>query len=157
MVVGNVLSPVPPDAWAEVLALDPGATIFQTPTYFDVIRQASDATDASRLYTLNDGRRLVVPLLRGRLLPGLFLDHAYPSGFGSGGLLAAGGLRPSDVRHVLSDLLRSRAVVTRLRSNHDTADHWDAGRVPGVVNVPHRVEVLDVDGGFFRLYALRPC
>ena len=137
------MSPVPREAWAQVLAADPDATAQQTPAWFDAVRQASGASDVSRLYTLDDGRRLVLPLLRRTPLPALHLDNSYPAGYGLGGLLAAGGVLPSDVRTVLTDLSRSSAMSTRIVASPHLADNWDAGMVSGVVNATRRVEVLD--------------
>jgi Acetyltransferase (GNAT) domain len=82
----------------------------------------------------------------------LSLDESYPARYGSGGLLASGGLRASDVTHVLIDLLRTTAVSTRVKPNHDTTGRWEAGCVAGVVSIPRRLEVLDLDGGFSRVW-----
>ena len=155
MIRGEVISPAPREAWSEVLAADPDATVYQTPTWLDAVRQATGGSDASRLYLLDDGRRLVVPMVRRTPIPGLHLDDSYPANYGYGGLLAAGGLRPSDVRHTLTDLLTSRALSTRLKSTPNTAHHWDGGLVPGVVSASRRVEVLDLDGGFDHIWTRR--
>ena len=76
---GQVVSPAPRDAWGQVLAEDPGATVYQTLAWFDAARQVSGASDVSRLYTLDDGRRLVLPLLRRTpaawAAPGPFVPH----------------------------------------------------------------------------------
>ena len=143
---------MPRSDWAEVLAADPGATIFQSPAWFDAAMEVSGATDASRLYVLDDGRRLVLPLLRRQPVPGVALDDGYPSGIGAGGVLATGGLCSDDVRVVLSDLMGSRAVTTRIKANHDAASRWQAGLVPGVSSAPRRVEVLDLEGGFAKVW-----
>jgi Acetyltransferase (GNAT) domain len=82
----------------------------------------------------------------------LSFDESYPARYGSGGLLASGGLRASDVTHVLIDLLRTTAVSTRVKPNHDTTGRWEAGCVAGVVSIPRRLEVLDLDGGFSRVW-----
>jgi hypothetical protein len=140
-------SPVRRAEWAEVLAEDPAASVFQTPAWFDLALAVTGAADASRIYELPDGRRLVLPLLR-RRLPGLPTAGAYPAGYGIGGLLATGGLRPSDVRAVLTDLRASRVAAVRITANHELAPVWTAGLVPGVRTVPGSVEVLDLDGGF---------
>jgi hypothetical protein len=108
--------------------------------------------DASRLYTLPDGRRLVVPILRRAPLPGLHLNASYPSNYGQGGIIAAGGLRESDVRHVLTDLQHTPAISTRLTGNHDRFEQWAGGSVPGAIRVPHRMEVIDLEGGFSRVW-----
>ena len=153
MTIGiHVTSPVPRGAWAEVLAADPGATVLQSPAWFGAMLRVSKGMDASRLYVLADGRRLVLPLMRRRPLPGVVLDEGYPPQMGAGGLVATGGLRSDDVRIVLTDLLASRAVMTRIKTNHDRTDRWQAGLVPGVSTVCRRVEVLDLDGGFARIW-----
>jgi hypothetical protein len=150
-----VESPASQAAWSEVLADDPGATVYQTPAWFEAARRASGATDVSRLYLLEDGRRLVLPMLRRVPFPGVVLDDSYPTSYGSGGLLASGGLRTTDVTHVLTDLLRRSATRTRVKANHHAASCWDAGHVRGVKSIPRRVEVLDLDGGFPRVWDQR--
>ncbi|GAA4288578.1 GNAT family N-acetyltransferase [Georgenia daeguensis] len=155
MRAADVVTHVPAELWSEVLASDPGATLYQTPAWARAVRRATGMTDVSRLYVLEDGRRILLPMVRAAPVPGLAVDASYPSGYGSGGLLASGGLRDSDVRLVLSDLLRSPALSTRIRANHDTAGRWDAGLVPGVTSTPRRVEVLDLDGGFAHVWSSR--
>jgi lipid II:glycine glycyltransferase (peptidoglycan interpeptide bridge formation enzyme) len=56
---------------------------------------------------------------------------------------------------VLTDRLQGGAVSTRIKANHDTADRWEAGKVAGVISIPRRVEVLDLDGGFSRVWDQR--
>ena len=152
----HVVCPAPRSVWDEVLVADSGATIYQTPAWFDMAIEVTGAADVSRLYETEDGRRLILPMLRRQLLPGFALDDSYPARLGSGGgLLASGGLRVEDVRHVLSDLLHTPAISTRIKANHDTASRWEAGLVPGVNTMPRRVEVLDLDGGFSRVWNKR--
>jgi hypothetical protein len=146
---------VPPAAWSEVLADDPGATIYQTPAWFEATKAASGAKDVSRLYVLEDGRRLVLPMLRRVPVPGVVLDDSYPGTYGAGGLLASGGLRASDVAHVLTDLLRRSATRTRVKATYQTAGCWDAVHIRGVKGLSQRVEVLDLDGGFPRVWDTR--
>jgi hypothetical protein len=88
-----VVSPVPRSTWEAVLASDPGATALQTPEYFAAVLAGTGGRDASRLYVLPDGRRLVLPLVQQRSVPGLTRLADYPGGFGHGSLLATGGLR----------------------------------------------------------------
>jgi Acetyltransferase (GNAT) domain len=104
---------------------------------------------------LEDGRRLVLPMLRRVPFPGVVLDDSYPGNYGAGGLLASGGLRASDVTHVLTDLLRAPATRTLIKTNYNTARCWDAGHVRGVKSIAGRVEVLDLDGGFPRVWERR--
>jgi hypothetical protein len=119
------------------------------------VRLASRSSDASRLYRLRDGRRLLLPLVRRRLAPGFAVDADYPRGFGHGGLLAEDGLRTTDLDLVLADLRgrqgRPRVLSTSLDGHHPTTDRWsavDVDREPGVLRSTRRVEVVDLRDGF---------
>ncbi|HYI52645.1 MAG TPA: hypothetical protein VEX57_01675, partial [Microlunatus sp.] len=61
--IADVVTPAPVEAWNTVLAADPGATALQTPAYLAAVLRARGGRDASRLYTLGDGRQLVLPLI----------------------------------------------------------------------------------------------
>jgi hypothetical protein len=148
----EIISPAPRDAWSRVLRSDPAATIYQTPTWFDAARNACSALDVSRLYTLSDGRQLIFPMLRKTLMPGLALDHAYPYGLGAGGLLASEGLRPSDVKLVLADLLNTQSSNIWIKANHDRSEIWEKGLVPEAKILWRRVEVVDLEGGYERVW-----
>jgi len=147
--VQEIISPAPRAEWHDVLGSDPGATALQTPEYFGAVLKATKGHDASRLYRLADGRRLVLPSVRGRL-PGVKLEAAYPGGYGHGSLLATNGLRGEDVRTVVESL-RGAALSIRIGGGHHTAEQWAAGRMPGVVAVSRRVEVIDTSKGFEQL------
>ena len=154
--IRHVVTPVPIGAWDAVLAADPGATALQTPTYLAAVLQARGGRDVSRVYTLDDGRQLVLPLIREPFLPGLPLAGDYPAGFGHGSLLATGGLRRSDVAAVVTDL-RGLGMSIRIGGGHHTAGEWSAALVPpgepvsrgcSVVEVPRRVDVVDLSMGY---------
>lgn len=145
MPIAEAMTPAPEGVWREVLGEDPGATINQTPEWARAVRRATRAVDASRLYVLEDGRRLVLPMMRRSPIPGLVLEDSYPYG----DLLATGGLRATDVTLVLDDLLRrGRAARTRLLTGHVNSDQWESGRAAGVVRVARHVHVLDLGDGF---------
>lgn len=143
--VTDITSPAPRDIWRGVLADDPGATALQTPGYFDAVLAATGGADASRFYQLRDGRQLVLPLVRRRTPLGLTVDASYPGGFGQGGMLATGGLLADDVRTVVPDL-RGRSLSVRIGGPHHTSEQWAAGGLPGVVEEPRRVEIIDLEG-----------
>ena len=143
--LARVVSPAPRNQWKDVLRSDPGATALQSPEYLDAVLAASGGRDASRLYALSDGRCLVVPLVRSRLLP--WIESGFPGGYGHSGILASGGLTGVDVRMVVDDL-RRRAVSIRIDGAHHTAEQWGAGALPGAIETPRRVEVVDLEGGF---------
>ena len=150
----RVVSPAPRPIWSEVVRDDPTTTALQTPQYFDAVLAACGGRDASRLYELPSGRRLVLPLIRSRSLPGLRFEAAYPGGYGHGSMLATGGLRAEDVRLVVDDL-RGRnlrhGLSTRVGGGHHTAEQWSAGVRPGVVELRRRVEVIDLTVGIDEL------
>ena len=148
----SVVSPVPRGTWDAVLASDPGATALQTPEYFAGVLAGTGGRDASRLYVLPDGRRLVLPLVQQRSLPGLPRLADYPGGFGHGSLLATGGLRDGDVRVVVRDL-RGQALSVRLGGGHHTAEQWGAGVGSGVTAEPRRVDVIDLSPGWDEVFA----
>ena len=106
--IADVVSPAPRSAWREVLAGDPGATALQTPEYFSAALAGTHGRDASRLYMLADGRRLVLPMIRQRTIPGVRLEADFPGGYGHGGMIATGGLRSSDVAAVVGESARQR-------------------------------------------------
>ena len=141
--VRSVTSPVPVAAWNSVLAADPGATALQTPAYLAAVLEARGGRDISRHYTLTDGRQLVLPLIEESFLPGLKRAGDYPAGFGHGSLLATGGLRGSDVAAVVADL-QGLGLSIRIGGGHHTAEQWSAGLVPGVVELPRRVDVIEL-------------
>ncbi|WP_042432225.1 GNAT family N-acetyltransferase [Streptacidiphilus anmyonensis] len=151
----QVVSPAPRSAWDALLASDPGASVFQTPAWFDAVVRLTGARDASRLYVTREGRNLLLPLVRRSLVPGLAFEAAYPHRMGPGGLLATGGLRPSDVALVLSDLLGERSAGIRVSAMHDVTDCWEQGLVRGVEAIRSRVHVLDLDGGFSEVWSHR--
>lgn len=143
----QVTTPVPEPTWAEVLASDPGATALQTPEYLAAVLRGRGGHDASRLYTLSDGRKLVLPLVRTLSLPGLRMAAGYPAGYGHGSLLATGGLRADDVREVVRDL-RCPGQNIRIGGGHHTAEQWAAGVMRGVAKIHRQVEVLDLSPGW---------
>lgn len=149
------VSPAPPQLWAATLEQDPHATIMQTPAWARLVATMTRSRDASRVYEDEDGRRLVLPLLRRRLGPGLATQGAYPHGYGLGGLIATGGVRPADAAAVLRDLRENRALSTRITANFDVAAVWAAAAGPGVRALTRRVEVLDLDGGADAVWSRR--
>lgn len=142
--VTDLVSPAPRDIWRGVLADDPGATALQTPEYFDAVLAATGGSDVSRFYQLRDGRQLLLPLVRRRTPFGVTVDAGYPGGYGHGGMLATGGLLADDVRTVVPDL-RGQSLSIRIGGAHHTREQWTAGLLPGVVEEPRRVEVIDLE------------
>ncbi|MFK4227600.1 GNAT family N-acetyltransferase [Streptomyces sp. NPDC019890] len=151
----RAVSPVPRETWAQVLATDPGAMAFHLPQWLDCICSVGGWQDASRLYRTAEGRELVLPMVRrpGRLRA-LSLQSSFPPYWGTGGILASGGVRPHEVDMVLADLASDRALRTSVRPAFAAAPAWPGG-APGVVTVPRTIHVLDLDGGMDALWSQR--
>jgi lipid II:glycine glycyltransferase (peptidoglycan interpeptide bridge formation enzyme) len=147
MAAVGVTTPADRGVWKEVLAADPHALVTQTPAWLDCLCEVGGYADASRLYELADGRRLIVPLARKRTR-----QASLPASWGFGGPIVEGALRPEDAELVLADLAGSGALRTSLRPNPRHAPVWAAVRRKGVVSVPRRAHLLDLEGGFERVW-----
>jgi hypothetical protein len=115
---------------------------FQTPAWRDCVRAGSGWQDASRLYETAGGRQLVLMMARRRVAPGLAVAASWPAGWGSGGVLAPGGLRPEDAALVGDDLASGRAVSVSVRPGFAAAAAWSrwgghAFTIPRAVHVAH--------------------
>jgi Acetyltransferase (GNAT) domain len=148
-----VTSPAPRDAWDELLAEDPLALVTQSPGWLDARCRLSGYEDASRLYRLSVGRRLVLPLVRRRALNGaLALQLSLGEGWGMGGPLAAGGVSRADVTVVAADLQSGPALRTAVRPNPLLATEWKEAAEPSVRRVARLAHVLDLEGGYERVW-----
>ncbi|MEU1275159.1 GNAT family N-acetyltransferase [Streptomyces sp. NPDC005799] len=151
----RVTSPVPRETWVRVLEADPAAMVFHLPEWLDCLCTVGGWKDAGRLYRTDEGRELVLPMVCRPARPHLLAVRAsLPPGWGTGGILAPGGVRPHEVDLVLADLVAERALRTRLRPSFDAASAWP-GPMPAFVSVPRTVHVLDLDGGMDAIWSKR--
>jgi hypothetical protein len=144
--VVKVTTPVPAGTWAAIAAADPTTTPFQTPAWRDVVHRVSGWQDASRLYETPDGRQLVLMLARRGVGP-LAVAASWPAGWGAGGMLAPGGVRPEEAALVWADLAGGGAVSVSVRPGFEAAGAWAGcacdtagGRafaIPRAVHVAH--------------------
>jgi hypothetical protein len=99
----RVISPVPPTEWAR-LSGSSDVLPTQSPEWTRCVSAGAGWQDRSRLYELDNGRRLLVPLVgrgRGRAT----VLASWPYGWGYGGALASDGrLTNADVVLVVRDL-----------------------------------------------------
>jgi hypothetical protein len=147
-----VVSPVPRDVWREVLAADPDAVVTQSPQWADALATRG-YTDASRLYELTDGRRLVLPLAARRRAGVTVSEESWPYGWGYGGAVVEGGdLTAADARIVLDDLRRRPAVLRAAVPMPLRGGVWDEAAGPDVARVPYTSQVVDLDGGWDALW-----
>lgn len=153
--ISNVVAPAPRPAWRELLGADPDALVSQTPEWLDTLCSYRSWADASRLYELEDGRQLLLPLAQASLPGPLRIRASWPASWGFGGLLSSDGLRAADVAAVADDLDRHGALRTTVLPNPLHGALW-AGACPSrCVTLPRRAHVLDLEGGFERVWKER--
>ena len=136
----QVLTPAPRDLWASAVAADACACADGTPAWTDAVG-TEGWKDASRAYLLDDGRHVVLPLVRRR-----GWQASMPPGWGFGGLVGDGAHDPDVVRAVLADLRGTRAVTTRVRPLPQDGAAWGPG-------IARRAHVLDLAPGADALLA----
>jgi hypothetical protein len=101
--------------------------------------------DASRLYVTCSGRRIILPMVR--LGTGPFACLTSPRhGWGYGGLIADGGVVPSDVALVSNDLQKTRKFSFWIRPNPLHAKAWERFSA-GQQRVPKMSHIVDLEGG----------
>ncbi|WP_217240897.1 GNAT family N-acetyltransferase [Streptomyces sp. AC555_RSS877] len=151
----RVTSPVPREKWAQVLAADPRAMAFHRPEWVDCVCEVGGWQDAGRLYRTGEGRELLLPMVRrpGRPDP-LAVRASLPPGWGTGGILAPGGVRAHEFGLVLTDLAADQTLRTRIRPSFGAA-HELRAPAPGYVSIPRTVHVLDLDGGMDAVWSQR--
>ena len=106
----GVSTPAPREVWEETLASDPNALVSQTPAWIDCMLAFGGYEDASRLYELPGGRRLVLPMVRRRHLPGpLSPEASLPPHWETGGIVAPAGSGPRTSRSSCATSLAGRS------------------------------------------------
>ncbi|MEJ2870563.1 GNAT family N-acetyltransferase [Actinomycetospora sp. OC33-EN08] len=134
----------------EVYDADPDAVVTQSPAFADALATRG-YRDASRLYTLADGRRLVLPLVSRR---GGLAEQSFPYAWGYGGAVVEGGeLTVADARYVLDDLRRRPALLRTVVPMPLRGAVWDEAAGAEVGRVPYTASVVDLAAGWDELWA----
>ena len=149
-----VTSPAPRDAWNEILADDPLALVTQSPGWLDARCRLGGYEDASRLYQRENGRRLVLPMVRRRALAGwLAIQSSFGEGWSMGGPLAPGGIVGGDIAVISGDVIAQRTLRTLIRPNPLLAAEWAGVVAHSARAVPRLAHVLDLAGGFEEVWS----
>jgi Acetyltransferase (GNAT) domain len=152
----RVTSPAPRGVWRELLAVTPGALAFQTPEWIDCVCAAGGFSDASRLYDIDGGEQVLMPLLRRTKLPSHWAVQAsLPYGWGFGGALTSEGATTHDLAAAIAELSRQTTVRTSIRPNPFTAADWQAAVPRGTIELARRAHILDLGGGVESVFAHR--
>jgi hypothetical protein len=150
----TVTSPAPAAAWQEVLDRAAAPLPSQTPAWLRCVCAVDGYEDASRLYEIPDGRRLVLPLVRRG--PAAFArEAALPIGWGPGGLVGDGGVCPEDIAMIVGDIAGRRPLSIQLRPDPAQAAVWESGMPPGVRRERRMSQVLFLEGDFDQIWRTR--
>ncbi|MDV5146434.1 GNAT family N-acetyltransferase [Streptomyces sp. SBC-4] len=146
----RVTSPAPRDVWWRLAEEDGTTLVTQTPAWLDCVCDTGPYEDASRLYVFEGGRRVLVPLVRRRGLPGrLTSEESLPSLWGIGGPLASPGAPDAEeARVVFRDLARRPALRVGVRFGPDVDPVWPSAAPPDFAAEGLTTHVLDLSGGF---------
>jgi hypothetical protein len=99
---------------------------------------------------------MVLPMVRRCRLPrSCAIEASLPPACGIGGLVAPGGARRSDVAAIFGDLAARLGLRTSLTPSPLQAQAWAAARPAGCVTIPRLAHVLELDGGFDRVWKHR--
>jgi len=152
----RIVTPVPRQVWAEVLAADPDPVVTQTPEWLDALCRFRGYVDASRLYEFPDGRRLVLPMAARVWAGARVTEESWPYGWGYGGALVAGDpLTSADTAVVLADLARRPVIRAGVVPMPLSSAVWQSAAPRIVHRVPYLTQMLDLDGGFGTVWSRR--
>jgi len=152
----KVTSPAPRNVWESLSKTDPEALPYQSAAWFDCVCKIGNYENVSRLYSAPDGRQFLMPLVRRRGLPDILTSAAsLPSGWGMGGLLASDPILKKDMDAIFADLLRLPFLRTSVRPNPRRGELWAASKPEGMIAVPRVAHVLDLEGGFGKVWSER--
>ena len=139
----RVTSPAPPERWKAAYAADREAVPYQSPGWTQALCADGLYTDASRCYETNDGRTLILPLVRRRGVPDrLATMDSLPMAMG--GSVADGPVSDQDIKAVLGDLTALPFAALRIRPNPRAAALWSDVAVHATLRVPRRAHVVPV-------------
>ena len=148
----RVTTPVPTDIWTTVASADPSTMPFQTSAWRDCICSATGWKDASRLYELPGGRQLVLMMARKGSPSRVTVEASWPHGWGCGGVLGPGGVRPEEVALVCADLSSSRALSATVRPAFSGFPAWsDVDH--RISSITRSVHVVHFEGSFDDFWA----
>ncbi|HEY6311540.1 MAG TPA: GNAT family N-acetyltransferase [Streptosporangiaceae bacterium] len=139
----RVTSPAPPERWQAAYAADCEAIPYQSPQLTQALCADGLYSDASRCYETDDGRTLVLPLVRRRGLPGR-LATAGSLPIVMGGLVADGPVSVEDIRAVLGDLATLPFAALRIRPNPRVGALWSEAALSATLRIPRRAHVVPV-------------
>lgn len=132
--------------WETLHHNDPYALPTQTRAWLDVAK-GNNGQDASQLFSLPNGQKLLLPLIKTRSFP-FVSGGSMPQHWGYGGLLSQQALTAVDIQSMWQALRKLGWQSIRIRPNPLQAAVWENGRIPQVKSIPRQAHVLDLTAGF---------
>lgn len=149
----KVTTPAPREAWRQVLASDPNALIFHTPEWADALCATGQYEDASRLYEMPGGRKLLLPMVQQKIISSdVTIRASMPDGWGLGGLVSTAPLQQGEIDLVVRDLVRTTGLQTVIRPNPLLAGTWETGITQVLPTSRRASHILDLEGGFSHVW-----
>ena len=142
----DVSAPAPRHEWEQLVSADSRSLADHLPAWTEAIGAGGKWVDASRLYRLDHGRAVVLPLMRRRFGGGTWAASP-PVGWGIGGLIGPDADDPFVIRAVVEDLRASNWISLRVRPNPLDADAWDEAVGSAALRLPLRAHIVDLRGG----------
>jgi Acetyltransferase (GNAT) domain len=147
----TVRSPPERSAWLAALESSTEALAFHTPNWIASMCESDGYADVSRLYEFPEGRRLVLPLVRRRTAGPIATAASLPYGWGFGGPVGPGAIRPDEAAIVITDLVRGAALRTSVRPNPVAAAPSELPHRRAVIPIHRSAHVLNLNGDFERV------
>jgi hypothetical protein len=145
-VIRSVVTGVSDEAWAAAVASDPLALPDHDRGWFSAMAVRGRWRDASRLYALDDGSSILLPLVeRGGRGPGASVAASPPAGSGFGGLVGERARDPEVVAAVLAEVSGHGWLSLRIRPIPEAG--WSLADSAGSARaVARRAHLLDLSG-----------
>jgi lipid II:glycine glycyltransferase (peptidoglycan interpeptide bridge formation enzyme) len=142
--------------WEKVFQSDKEAVPYQSPAWFESALTAGHFKDASRFYELDNGKQLIMPMVRSSNIPEhLATAGSMPEGWGMGGLISESAITIEDIKAVFVDLKKLPYLQVKVRPNPHLGELWKQAAPDGVVKTSRLAHILDLDGGFDQVWNKR--
>lgn len=152
----QLTTPAPRSTWWDLIERDADSHVTQTPAWLDCLCATGRYRDTSRLYTFDDGSRMLLPLVgRLRLPHRLGVEESWPAGWGIGGPVAPGGVGPGKARVLFDDLAHRPVLRVGVRFRPGDTGTWERAAPADFRLEPHMTQVVDLDGGFDTVWRRR--
>jgi len=114
----KVIRNVSPEKWTEIVSRSPDATFFHTYEWARVIQDTYGYEMHTRLYLFDNGKEVLVPLMKTHSVDGGLFGVFESMPFGCyGGLLSTDALSQKEAERIVTDLRQMRAAKMALYPN----------------------------------------